>query len=131
MSRDIIGDFLTVIRNALLVYKRNVIVPSSTVKVAIAQVLKNEGFIKDFQVVQKDKGKAFLDISLKYVNGQSAINEILRVSKPGCRVYERSNNITQVIGGLGISLLTTNRGIMTDRQARELAVGGEIICHIW
>lgn len=131
MSRDIIGDFLTVIRNALLVYKRNVIVPSSTVKVAIAQVLKDEGFIKDFQIIRKDKGKTFLDISLKYVNGQPAINEILRVSKPGCRSYERSNNITQVVGGLGVSILTTNRGIMTDRQARELAVGGEIICHIW
>lgn len=131
MSRDIIGDFLTVIRNALLVYKRNVIVPSSTVKIAIAQVLKDEGFIKDFQAVQEDNGKTSLNISLKYVNGQPSINEILRVSKPGCRFYERSSNITQVIGGLGVSILTTNRGIMTDRHARELAVGGEVICHIW
>jgi small subunit ribosomal protein S8 len=130
MSRDIIGDFLTVMRNALLVYKREIVVPSSTVKVAIAQVLKDEGFIKDFQMTQKE-GKTFLNMTLKYVNGQPAINEILRISKPGCRAYERSNNITQVVGGLGVSILTTNRGIMTDRQARELAVGGEVICHIW
>lgn len=131
MSRDVIGDFLTGIRNALLVYKRNILVPSSKFKVTVAQLLMDEGFIRDFQVIEKENGKTFLNVNLKYVKGQPAINEITRISKPGRRFYERSNNITQVVGGLGVSILSTNRGIMTDRKAKELSIGGEVICHIW
>ena len=131
MSRDVIGDFLTVIRNALMIYRRSVTVPSSKLKVAISQLLMDEGFIKDFKQFEDESGKKFLTLSLKYVNGVSAINEITRISTPGRRRYERANKLTSVIGGLGVSVLSTSSGIMTDHQARKLGIGGEVLCHIW
>ncbi|MBU4270033.1 30S ribosomal protein S8 [Candidatus Dependentiae bacterium] len=131
MSIDVVGDFLTVIRNALMVYKRSVSVPYSNLKIGIAKVLKDEGYIKDFRKEEDEKGKSTLVLILKYVDGQSAINEITRVSKPGRRFYERSSKITPVVGGLGVAILTTSSGIMTDQQARKLSVGGEVICHVW
>ena len=131
MSMDVVGDFLTVIRNALMVYKRTITVPHSSLKADIAKVLKDEGFIKDFSKAQSDKGHAILNLSLKYVDGESAINGITRISKPGRRYYERSSKITPVVGGLGVSILTTSSGVITDQQARKLSVGGEIICHVW
>ncbi len=131
MSIDVVGDFLTVIRNALMVYKRSVSVPYSNLKFGIAKVLKDEGYIKDFRKEEDERGKSTLVLVLKYVDGQSAINEITRVSKPGRRFYERSSKITPVVGGLGVAILTTSSGIMTDQQARRLSVGGEVICHVW
>ena len=131
MSVDSIGDFLTVVRNGLMVGKRFVVVPSSKVKVNIAAVLKDEGYIKDFKAVAEENNKASLTIFLKYVNGESTINEITRISKPSRRCYERLNTLTSVVGGLGISILTTSSGIMTDRQAKKLGIGGEVICHVW
>ncbi len=130
MSIDTVGDFLTIIRNGLLVKKRSITAPSSKMKVGIATVLKEEGYVKDFKLEEND-GKNSITVLLKYIHGESPINEITRVSKPSRRYYERLNKISSVIGGLGISILSTNLGLMTDRQARKKSVGGEVICHIW
>ena len=131
MSIDVIGNFLTVIRNALMVYKRSIVVPCSNEKIGIAEVLKNEGYIRGFKKTEDEDGKMYLTVSLKYVDGESAINELTRISKPGRRYYERARKITTVVGGLGVSVLSTSSGIMTDRQARKLLIGGEVICHVW
>jgi len=130
MSIDTIGDFLTVIRNGLMVGKRSVVVPCSNEKEAIAKTLKEEGFIKDYKKEQEGV-KASLTVMLKYVSGEPVIHEVLRVSTPGRRHYENSNGITAVTGGLGISILSTSKGVMSDRQAKKLGVGGEVICHVW
>ena len=130
MSVDVVGDFLTMIRNALLVSKRSVSVPYSKLRNGIATVLKQEGFIKDFGSMDEN-GKKNLVIHLKYVGGESVIHEIKRVSKPGRRHYESVKKITPVIGGLGISILTTNAGIITNKTAKKLAVGDEVLCHVW
>lgn len=127
---DSIGDFLTVIRNGIAARKRVVTVPQSKQKLAIAQLLKDEGFIKDFKIeVSENKGS--LSVYLKYVNGESVIHEIVRKSTPGRRQYLRANGLGSVIGGLGISIISTNAGLLTDRKARELGVGGEAICQVW
>jgi small subunit ribosomal protein S8 len=131
MSIDTIGDFLTVMRNGLKVSRKSVDVPYSSLKNDIAKVLKDEGFIKDFKKEEVEPGKPSLIIYLKYVKGEPVIHEITRVSKPSRRFFERSNKLTSVIGGLGVSILTTSSGVMTDRQARKSAVGGEVICHVW
>lgn len=131
MSVDVVGDFLTIIRNALMVYKRSTVAPYSNLKADIAKVLKEEGFIKDFDKSENDSGLPILNIYLKYVNGESVINEIKRISKPGRRYYERSRKITPVVGGLGIAILSTSSGVMSDQQARKISVGGEVICHVW
>ena len=127
---DIISDFLTVMRNGLMVGKRSVTVPHSNMKQAIAEVLKSEGYIRDYNVTDEE-GKARLNIIFKYLNGESAIHELKRISKAGRRHYERVNGIESVIGGLGISILTTSRGLMTDKQAVKAGVGGEVVCHVW
>lgn len=130
MSVDSIGDFLTIIRNALMIKKRMVTTPSSGLKMNIAQVLKAEGYIKDFNVSEQD-GKQSLTVHLKYVKGEPVIHEITRVSKPSRRHYESSKNLERVVGGLGISIVSTSAGVMTDAQARKQSVGGEVICRIW
>lgn len=130
MSVDSIGNFLTVIRNGLMSSKRTVIVPFSNEKVGILHVLKDEGFIKDYQKIEEDN-KAHLKIHLKYVNGESVIHELTRISKPGRRHYSSVNNIEPVIGGLGIAILSTSRGIISDKNAKRLMVGGEVICRVW
>lgn len=131
MSIDTIGDFLTSIRNALRVSKRTVTVPFSGMKMGIAQTLKDEGFIKDFKKEDGERNRMFLTIYLKYANGEAVIHEITRKSTPGRRRYENLKNIETVIGGLGISILSTSAGIVTDKKARKLSVGGEVICHVW
>ncbi|MCK4651346.1 30S ribosomal protein S8 [Candidatus Babeliales bacterium] len=131
MSVDVVGDFLTIIRNAIKVYKRSVVAPNSKLKEGIAKVLKEEGFIRDFKVNEDEVGKKFLTVYLKYIKGSPSINEIVRISKPSRRCYERLNKITPVVGGLGISILSTSSGVMTDRQSKKLSVGGEVICHVW
>lgn len=131
MSRDSIGDFLTVIRNGIMRSKDFVLTPHSGVRLAVAKVLKNEGFINDAVVVEDINGKRSLKIFLRYVGGESAIHEITRESTPGRRLYAKVHEFKPVIGGLGISILTTNRGIMTNKEAKELQVGGEIICTVW
>ena len=130
MSIDTMGDFLTVIRNALMVGKRSITVPHSAMKENVAKVLKDEGFIKEYK---KEDGESFpsLKVQLKYVNGEFVIHELTRVSTPGRRHYEKSEEITSVIGGLGVAIVTTSHGVISDKQAKKLGIGGEIICHVW
>ena len=126
---DPIADLLTRIRNAQMVAKSTVAVPTSKVKVAIAQVLKDEGYIDGFKVVQ-DSGKSELQIALKYYAGRPVIERIERVSRPGLRVYKGSGAIPQVMNGLGVAIVTTPQGVMTDRKARATGVGGEVLCYV-
>ncbi|RZL45347.1 MAG: 30S ribosomal protein S8 [Variovorax sp.] len=124
---DPIADLLTRIRNAQMVAKPTVSVPSSKVKIAISQVLKDEGYIDGFQVKTED-GKSELVITLKYYAGRPVIERIERVSRPGLRVYKASGEIPQVQNGLGVAIVTTPKGVMTDRKARATGVGGEVLC---
>lgn len=126
---DPIADLLTRIRNAQMVAKVSVSVPSSKVKVAIAQVLKDEGYIDGFSVKTAD-GKAELEIALKYYAGRPVIERIERVSRPGLRVYKGHGAIPQVQNGLGVAIVTTPKGVMTDRKARATGVGGEVLCYV-
>src|SRR3990167_4990106 len=126
---DPIADLLTRIRNAQMVAKTSVSVPSSKVKVAITQVLKDEGYIDDFKVTAAD-GKSELVISLKYHAGRPVIERIERVSRPGLRVYRGRDSIPQVMNGLGVAIVTTPKGVMTDRKARATGVGGEVLCYV-
>ena len=126
---DPIADLLTRIRNAQMVSKATVSVPSSKVKVAIAQVLKEEGYIDGFEVKTED-GKSELAITLKYYAGRPVIERIERVSRPGLRVYKGCNAIPQVQNGLGVAIVTTPKGVMTDRKARAAGVGGEVLCYV-
>ena len=131
MSIDSIGNFLTVIRNGLMVQKRSVTVQYSKLKNEIARVLKEEGYIKDFGQVEDENKKQRLQIVLKYVDGESVIQHIDRISRPGRRDYKRVSGVEPVIGGLGIAILTTSSGVITDRDARKKGVGGEVICRVW
>lgn len=132
MSVDSIADFLTIIRNGVMVSKSSITAPYSKMRYSIAQILKNEGFIHDFAVITTDSDvKKMLKIVLKYVDGESVIHEIQRVSKPGRRVYVGSQKIKPVIGQLGISILTTSRGVIANQKAEKLSVGGEVICTVW
>lgn len=128
---DSIGDFLTIIRNGVMASKRQVTAPYSVLKQEIANILKDEGFIKDVAAVEQEGNKKNLVISLKYVGGESVIHEIDRVSTPGRRVYSSHALLKPVIGNLGISILTTSQGIMTNKQARQRNVGGEVLCTVW
>lgn len=124
---DPIADMLTRIRNAQQVEKVAVAMPSSKLKVAIAQVLKDEGYIEDF-AVRTAEGKSQLDIALKYYAGRPVIERIERVSKPGLRVYKGAGDLPRVMNGLGIAIVSTPKGVMTDRKARVSNVGGEVLC---
>jgi small subunit ribosomal protein S8 len=130
MSIDFIGDFLTIVRNALMARKRRVETCSSKLRVAICEVLEKEGYVRSFSVEDKD-GMYRLIVDLKYVRGESVIHEIKRRSKPSRRCYEGVRNIKPTIGGLGIAILSTNAGVMTCVQAKKMRVGGEVICHVW
>ncbi len=125
---DPISDMLTRIRNAQLAEKVTVAMPSSKLKVAIAQVLKDEGYVDGFNVAKDEGGKATLEIRLKYYSGSPVIERIQRVSRPGLRIYKGSNEIPQVMNGLGIAIVSTSKGLMTDRKARANGIGGEVLC---
>ncbi|MBA3954553.1 30S ribosomal protein S8 [Candidatus Dependentiae bacterium] len=131
MSVDTIGDFLTIIRNGVLASKREVVAPYSNLKYEIAQILKAEGFVRDALVQEGDDSHKQIKLSLKYVDGESAIHEIKRISTPGRRNYKGVASVNPVIGGLGITILTTNRGVITNKKARQLSVGGEVLCTVW
>jgi small subunit ribosomal protein S8 len=124
-----IADMLTRIRNAQGVQKTNVSMPSSKVKVAIANVLKDEGYIEDF-AVSTEGGKSELNIGLKYYVGRPVIERIERVSRPGLRIYKGKDEIPQVMNGLGVAIVSTPQGVMTDRKARATGVGGEVLCYV-
>ncbi|QEI08771.1 30S ribosomal protein S8 [Pigmentiphaga aceris] len=126
---DPIADLLTRIRNAQRVEKVSVTMPSSKLKVAIVAVLKEEGYIDDFKV-NANGAKPELEISLKYYAGRPVIERIDRVSKPGLRIYKGRHDIPQVMNGLGVTIVSTSRGVMTDRKARANGVGGEVIAYV-
>ena len=128
---DPLGDMLTRIRNAIGRKKTKVSTPNSRLCARVLDVLKSEGYIRDYSQVDYDNGKSELEIELKYYEGQPVIREIARVSKPGRRVYVSAKTIPQVSNGLGISILSTPKGVMADHEAREQNVGGEILCQIF
>ena len=124
---DPIADMLTRIRNAQSAEKLSVAMPASKVKAAIAQVLKDEGYVDDF-AVRELEGMRTLEISLKYYAGKPVIEKIERVSRPGLRIYKPKDDLPKVMNGLGVAIVSTSRGVMTDRKARGLGVGGEVLC---
>ena len=126
---DPIADMLTRIRNAQMVQKVSVTMPASKLKSAIAEVLKSEGYIDNFAVRDTD-GKPQLDIALKYYAGKPVIEHIERVSRPGLRVYKGRHEIPNVKNGLGVAIVTTPKGVMTDRKARQAGIGGEVLCYV-
>ena len=126
---DPIADMLTRIRNGQTVDKTEVVMPSSKLKVAIAQVLKDEGYIDGFTVVANN-GKTELHVGLKYYAGRPVIERLERVSRPGLRAYKNHQTIPQVMNGLGVAIVSTPKGVMTDRKAREAGIGGEVICYV-
>jgi small subunit ribosomal protein S8 len=128
---DSIGDMLTRIRNAAIVRHDTVEMPASKLRVAILKILKEEGFINDFEVI-KAKPEKLIKIRLRYVdNNKSIISGIERVSKPGLRIYAQHNEIPRVYGGVGVAILSTPNGVITGQQARRQKVGGEVICYVW
>jgi small subunit ribosomal protein S8 len=127
MMTDPIADMLTRIRNGQMVNKLEVAMPSSRLKRAVAQVLKDEGYIQDFDV-QVDGGKSALTVTLKYYDGRPVIENIQRVSRPGLRTYRSKDELPQVLGGLGIAIVSTSKGVMSDRAARAAGEGGEVLC---
>ena len=124
---DPIADMLTRIRNAQQSEKKSVAMPASRLKSAIAQVLKDEGYIEDF-AVREGEGKPQLEIGLKYYAGKPVIERIERVSRPGLRIYRPKDQLPKVMNGLGVAIVSTSRGVMTDRKARGMGVGGEVLC---
>jgi len=127
---DPIADMLTRIRNAQGVEKLVVTMPASKLKVAIAQVLKDEGYIEGFAVKGDGQAQSELEISLKYYAGRPVIERIERVSRPGLRIYKGRHDIPSVMNGLGVAIVTTPRGVMTDRKARASGIGGEVLCYV-
>ncbi|MGI5921940.1 MAG: 30S ribosomal protein S8 [Syntrophomonadaceae bacterium] len=128
---DPIADFLTRIRNGNMVMHETVEVPSSKMKVSIAEIMKNEGYIKDYEYIEDGK-QGIIRVYLKYgPNRSKVITGIKRISKPGLRVYVKKDEIPKVLGGLGTAVISTSKGLMTDKSARKLGLGGEVVCYIW
>ncbi len=132
MVTDTISDMLTRIRNATMVKHQIVQIPVTKMSIAIAHILKEEGFIEDFEDYQENKRK-YLLLSLKYTgkSRKSVINKIKRISKPGLRVYSNSKDLPKVLDNLGIAIMSTSKGVMTNLKAKELGIGGEVLCYIW
>jgi small subunit ribosomal protein S8 len=128
---DPLGDLLTRIRNGQAARLTEVKSPGSKLRANVLEVLKREGYIRDFRVTQNDNGATQLDVELKYSEGQPVIKEITRVSRPGRRVYTQVKDVPRVYNGLGISILSTPRGVLSDKEAREANVGGEILCRVF
>jgi small subunit ribosomal protein S8 len=128
---DPVADMLTIIRNGGKAQFAKVDIPGSKLKLAMVRVLKEQGYIRDFKFIENET-QGIIRVYLKYVSeGQPAIFGIKRISKPSCRVYSKAKQIKPVLNGLGISIISTSRGLMTDKQAREANVGGEILCNVW
>lgn len=131
MMTDPVADFLTRIRNAVMVGKPDVVMPSSKTKISVAEVLEREGFIEGFEIIEKPVQNDFR-IKLKYgPEGERVITNIERVSKPGRRIYRGVSDLKPVLRGLGISIVSTSKGVMSDREAREAHLGGEVLCRVW
>ena len=127
---DPIADMLTRIRNGQRVNMESVVMPSSTTKVAIAKVLSNEGYIGDYKVEDAPGNKRNLTVELRYFEGKPVIDTLKRVSKPGLRIYKGKDELPKVLGGLGVAIVSTSKGLMTDRAARDQGFGGEVICFV-
>jgi len=131
MMTDPIADMLTRIKNALQAKKEEVDIPSSKLKLRIAEILKEEGYIRDFKLIQ-DAKQGIIRVFLKYDEyGEPVISGLKKISKPGRRIYVSKDKIPRVMRGLGVAILTTSKGVMTDREARKMGVGGEVICYVW
>ena len=131
VMKDPIADFLTRIRNANMVMHEKVEIPASKTKIAMAEILKNEGFIKDYEQIEDGK-QGIIRVYLKYgANKEKVITGLKRISKPGLKVYCKKDEIPKVLGGLGIAIISTSKGIVTDKEARKLGLGGEVICYVW
>ena len=131
MNTDPIADMLTRIRNANQVSHKEVEMPASNLKVELAKLLKSEGYISDYSVKEVGKFKV-LNVALKYdAQNNPVITNLQRVSKPGLRTYSKAKNLPQVLGGMGIAVVSTSKGLLTDRRARKENVGGEVVCYIW
>jgi len=133
MNTDPLADMFTRIRNAYVRQHEKVLVPASQFKANVLKVLKEEGYIKDYKIVTVDKKKSgLITVYLKYDSeGNSIISKLKRVSKPGCRVYHRVENFKKVLDGLGTAIISTHKGIMSDKECRKLKLGGEVLCYIW
>jgi len=127
---DPIADFLTRIRNASKAKKLRVDIPASNMKKNLAEILKQQKFINDYSIIEDNK-QNILRIELKYTNGLSAISGLKRISKPGLRVYKKSADLPRVLNGLGIAIISTSKGLLTDKEARTQSMGGEVVCYIW
>ena len=128
---DPIADMLTRIRNANTVGHETVEIPASKMKKAIAEILKEEGYITDFDVIEDDK-QGMIKVTMKYgSNKERVISGLKKISKPGLKVYAKANEVPKVLGGLGIAIISTSKGIVSDKEARKLGVGGEVICYVW
>ncbi len=129
---DPVADMLTRIRNANMAQKDNVDIPTSKLKARIAEILKEEGFIKNFKEIEGGNPQGVLRLQLKYgPDGEKVITGLKRISKPGMRVYAKKDEIPRVLGGLGIAIISTSQGVVTDREARKMDLGGEVICYVW
>ncbi len=128
---DPIADMLTRIRNANMARHESVEIPASKIKLAVAKILKEEGFVKDF-VFKADSKQGVIKITMKYGQGKErVISGIKRISKPGLRVYAQKDDVPKVLGGLGLAIVSTSQGVMTDKQARQKGFGGEVLCYVW
>ena len=130
VTTDPIADLLTRIRNAITARHETVLIPTSKMKKSIAGILVNEGFVSACEVVE-DKGHSNIKIALKYSGNKNAITNLKRISKPGLRVYCGCEDLPKVLGGYGIAIISTSRGVMTDKKARELKIGGEVLAYVW
>lgn len=131
MSRqDLIADTFTMIRNAIMAKKQNLDAPASTITKSILEILKKEGYIDNFKLIE-DKKQGILRIYLKYIAGKSAIINIRRISKPSLRIYVKHDKIPSVLRGRGLAIISTPKGILTDKEARELKLGGEVVAYVW
>ena len=127
---DPISDFLTRIRNASKAKKVRVDIPASKTKISLAEILKNQNFIRDYQVVEDNK-QNIISIILRYTEGESAISGLKRISKPGLRIYKNAKELPRVLNGLGVAVISTSKGLLTDKDARQQSIGGEVVCYIW
>lgn len=127
---DPVADLLTRIRNANMVNHANVEIPASKLKVELVKLLKEEGYIADYKLVDKDAFKV-INVELKYIGNKPVIRGLQRVSTPGLRAYSKAKNLPRVFGGLGVAIVSTSKGLMTDKAARKDNIGGEILCYVW
>lgn len=131
MSTDNVADMLTRIRNAYLAKNASTVIPHTKLLEEIARVMKEESYLSSYKVVTNDKGFKDLVVKLTYADEASAVHKINRISKPGLRVYKSSKDLHPILSGLGISIITTSKGVMTNKQAKKLNLGGEVLCELW